>query len=174
MIKAIGDEQAFFDAWQMAIAKLQKSPDAKPDEERVDLGLDDHWLNAKRKGDVEAMRASLLKVRNSGIQVRSVAASYQPDGISPLSEFSGPPSNLPFYRSLDSDGEEGGGENRAAVNAIRRDKLLRPELPAENMAYLGRSLFTDYLVPVELGGTLLLIATAGAIVIAGRRRGASR
>ncbi|MFL5242409.1 MAG: NADH-quinone oxidoreductase subunit J [Gemmataceae bacterium] len=174
MIKAVGDEQNFFGAWQTAIAKLQKSPDAKLDQDLVDLGLDDHWLNAKRKRDVDAMRGSLLKVRNIGIQVRSVAGSYQPDGTSPLSEFSGPPSNLPFYQSLDSDGEEGGGENRATVSAIRRDKLLRPELPAENMAYLGRSLFTDYLVPVELGGTLLLIATAGAIVIAGRRQGASR
>jgi NADH:ubiquinone oxidoreductase subunit 6 (subunit J) len=39
---------------------------------------------------------------------------------------------------------------------------------------LGRSLFTDYLLPVELGGTLLLVATAGAIVIAGRRQERSR
>ena len=45
----------------------------------------------------------------------------------------------------------------------------RPEMPAENVAYLGRSLFTDYLLPVELGGTLLLIATIGAIAITGRR-----
>lgn len=44
-----------------------------------------------------------------------------------------------------------------------------PELPAENVAGLGRSLFTRYLVPVELAGVLLLVATIGAIVIAGRR-----
>jgi NADH-quinone oxidoreductase subunit J len=37
------------------------------------------------------------------------------------------------------------------------------------VAGLGRSLFTDYLLAVELGGTLLLIATIGAIAIAGRR-----
>jgi hypothetical protein len=42
-------------------------------------------------------------------------------------------------------------------------------LPAENVAYLGRTLFTDYLLAVELGGTLLLVATIGAIAIAGRR-----
>ncbi len=42
-------------------------------------------------------------------------------------------------------------------------------LPAENVAALGRTLFTEYLIPVELGGTLLLVATVGAIVIAGRR-----
>src|SRR5262249_27153944 len=39
----------------------------------------------------------------------------------------------------------------------------------ENVAPLGRTLFTDYLLPVELGGTLLLVATIGAIAICGRR-----
>jgi NADH:ubiquinone oxidoreductase subunit 6 (subunit J) len=42
-------------------------------------------------------------------------------------------------------------------------------MPAENVASLGRSLFTDYLLPVELAGTLLLVATIGAIAIAARR-----
>jgi NADH-quinone oxidoreductase subunit J len=35
---------------------------------------------------------------------------------------------------------------------------------------LGRSLFGDYLFAVELAGTLLLVATIGAIAIAPRRR----
>jgi NADH:ubiquinone oxidoreductase subunit 6 (subunit J) len=43
----------------------------------------------------------------------------------------------------------------------------------ENVAPLGRALFTDFLIPVELAGTLLLVATIGAIAIAGRRREAS-
>jgi NADH-quinone oxidoreductase subunit J len=43
-------------------------------------------------------------------------------------------------------------------------------LPADNVAGLGGLLFTDYLLPVELGGTLLLVATIGAIAIATRRR----
>lgn len=43
-----------------------------------------------------------------------------------------------------------------------------PHLPAENSAYLGRSLFTDYLLPVELGGFLLLVAVVGAIAISQR------
>jgi NADH-quinone oxidoreductase subunit J len=34
---------------------------------------------------------------------------------------------------------------------------------------VGRVLFTDYLLAIELGGTLLLVATIGAIAIAGRR-----
>jgi NADH-quinone oxidoreductase subunit J len=47
--------------------------------------------------------------------------------------------------------------------------------PAKNefdtMLGLGRSLFGDYLIAVELAGTLLLVATIGAIAIAPRRRG---
>jgi NADH-quinone oxidoreductase subunit J len=41
-------------------------------------------------------------------------------------------------------------------------------LPAENVAALGRMLFTDYLLAVEAGGTVLLVATIGAIAIAAR------
>lgn len=42
-------------------------------------------------------------------------------------------------------------------------------LPARNVAAIGNTLFTDYLIPVELAGVLLLVATIGAIAIAGRR-----
>ena len=61
---------------------------------------------------------------------------------------------------------------RGRAVAVRRHAapISRPQpLPAENVAGLGRTLFTDYLLAVELGGTLLLVATIGAIVIAGRR-----
>jgi NADH-quinone oxidoreductase subunit J len=50
----------------------------------------------------------------------------------------------------------------------RYDEQGRPHLPADNAAFLGRSLFTDFLLPVELGGILLLVATIGAIAIAHR------
>jgi len=46
-----------------------------------------------------------------------------------------------------------------------KDKQMDSEL----MKGLGRSLFGDYLFAVELAGTLLLIATIGAIAIAPRR-----
>jgi NADH-quinone oxidoreductase subunit J len=42
-------------------------------------------------------------------------------------------------------------------------------LPAGNVAALGKTLFTDYLVAVELAAALLLVATIGAIAIAGRK-----
>jgi NADH-quinone oxidoreductase subunit J len=57
---------------------------------------------------------------------------------------------------------------------VRRDeKTGVPALPAENSAYLGRSLFTEYLLPVELAGFLLLVATVGAVAI-GQRRARAR
>ncbi|MFO0877245.1 MAG: NADH-quinone oxidoreductase subunit J [Gemmataceae bacterium] len=69
----------------------------------------------------------------------------------PMSAMSGAPPTLP-------------------PSEIRRDaKTGVPHLPAENSAFLGRSLFTDFLLPIELGGTLLLVATVGAIAIAQRR-----
>jgi hypothetical protein len=41
-------------------------------------------------------------------------------------------------------------------------------LPAANVPALGRALFSDYLLAVELGGRLLLVATIGAIAITHR------
>lgn len=43
-------------------------------------------------------------------------------------------------------------------------------LPAGNVAALGRTLFSDYLLAIELAGTLLLVATVGAIAIGHRPR----
>lgn len=54
------------------------------------------------------------------------------------------------------------------MDELRRNAEGVPELPADNAAYLGRSLFTDYLLAVELGGLLLLIAVVGAVAIAHR------
>jgi NADH-quinone oxidoreductase subunit J len=53
---------------------------------------------------------------------------------------------------------------------VRRDAQGRPRMPADNSAFLGKSLFTDYIVPVEIGGLLLLIAVVGAIAIAHRHQ----
>jgi NADH-quinone oxidoreductase subunit J len=44
------------------------------------------------------------------------------------------------------------------------------KLPANNVSAIGRVLFTDHLLAVELAGTLLLVATVGAIAIAHDRR----
>jgi NADH:ubiquinone oxidoreductase subunit 6 (subunit J) len=115
---------------------------------------------AAKKRDPGAQHDALVEVRAAGLQVRhSLGALQVPREVSvrgqvePLrmSGYSGPAANVP-------PGE------------LRRDADAgHPQLPAENVGYLGRSLFTDYLLAVELGGTLLLVATVGAIVIASRR-----
>ena len=51
----------------------------------------------------------------------------------------------------------------------RKDGVRPGPLPAQNVAAIGKTLFTDYLIPVELAAMLLLVATIGAIVIAGRK-----
>src|SRR5262249_18874669 len=59
-----------------------------------------------------------------------------------------------------------------AIPDQTRRYLANPNPPpaGENVAGLGRSLFTEYLYAVELAGTLLLIATIGAIAIVSRRK----
>ena len=81
--------------------------------------------------------------------------------------------------------QEWGGVDRKSADAARPGQFLVPpegvqanvlsQPPASNpreigsLRVLGRSLFTDYLFAVELAGTVLLVATIGAIAIAPRR-----
>jgi NADH:ubiquinone oxidoreductase subunit 6 (subunit J) len=100
-------------------------------------------------GDLRSMRNLLQRVRDQAENLPSSVGMLKPE-TKALSEFSGPAPSLPD-------------------SAFRKDRTGRAPLPAENTTYLGRSLFTDYLLAVELGGTLLLVATIGAIAIASRR-----
>ena len=99
---------------------------------------------------MKKMLAALEKVGTAG--QAALHGRLRPDKNAALSSYSGPPPNLP----PDQTRTEPGG---------------RPALPADNPGYLGRSLFTDYLLPVELGGFLLLAAAVGAIAIAHRQGG---
>jgi NADH:ubiquinone oxidoreductase subunit 6 (subunit J) len=103
-----------------------------------------------------ALKEKLKGVEAIGLKARNRLGTLQlPEGAL-MSGLSGPAANTPPAQ-------------------IRRDaRTGQPMLPADNSAYLGRSLFTDYLLPVELGGTLLLVATIGAIAIAQRRVAAGR
>jgi NADH:ubiquinone oxidoreductase subunit 6 (subunit J) len=91
-----------------------------------------------------APSADLARKRLDGLSIalkdaRAQIGRLQPAGTLKLSPFAGAPANQ------------------------------RPRgLPAENVAGLGRTLFSDYLIAVEIAGTLLLVATVGAIAIAHR------
>jgi hypothetical protein len=100
------------------------------------------------KDQLHELRDLLAEVGAEGRKLPRMVGVLQPPHDAPLSELSGPASNRP-PAELHGTGPA--------------------PLPAENTAYLGRSLFTDYLLAVELAGTLLLVATVGAIAIAYRR-----
>jgi NADH:ubiquinone oxidoreductase subunit 6 (subunit J) len=99
---------------------------------------------------VETMRRHLADLRAIGLQARNRLGSVSPPAGAALSNLSGTPPTVPYRE-------------------VRRNALGQPQLPGDNSAYLGRSLFTDFLLPVELGGMLLLVAAVGAIAIAHRR-----
>ena len=64
---------------------------------------------------------------------------------------------------------------KAELHKLRDEVLLLAgsgDLPARNVSNLGYLLYTDHLLAVELAGTLLLVATIGAIAIA-QRKGAA-
>jgi NADH:ubiquinone oxidoreductase subunit 6 (subunit J) len=110
------------------------------------------WSNIDRKGAnaVKESRDLLEELADLGESARHRLGWLPLAADKPLSNLSGPPPTL-------------------VAEHIRRDRAGLPRMPADNAAYLGRSLFSDYLLPVELGGTLLLVATVGAIAIALRR-----
>jgi NADH:ubiquinone oxidoreductase subunit 6 (subunit J) len=96
-----------------------------------------------------AMAAHLDEIYRDGQLIHAqltTAGVLTPDPKLPLSRFSG-----------------------GSPQGQPRDAHSRPQLPAENVAGLGRALFTDYLLAVELAGFLLTVATIGAIAIAARR-----
>jgi hypothetical protein len=102
------------------------------------------------------MVKALENLQEVGGQFRDTYGNLQPHGNGPekFSPFSGPRANQAFHTLERREGQV--------------------TMQAENVAALGKSLFTDYLVPVELAGMLLLVATIGAIAISSRRTGGLR
>jgi NADH:ubiquinone oxidoreductase subunit 6 (subunit J) len=110
-----------------------------------DRTLDWPKANDKAAERLDGVIAELQRARQTHGMLQASGAKSRV----PLSDQSGPAANEPPDRlRYGSDG--------------------RPLVPHDNAAYLGRSLFTDYLLPVELGGVLLLVAAIGAIAIAHR------
>lgn len=105
--------------------------------------------DTRGKQPLPVLKANLARAHEAGVKIRSLQGNLVPSAALPLSDNSGTP-----------------------ANAIAKAEKA-PGLPAANVAGLGRSLFTDYLLPVELAGVLLLVATIGAIVIAHRHKEAS-
>jgi NADH:ubiquinone oxidoreductase subunit 6 (subunit J) len=107
-------------------------------------------INPQSPGADAKSKAKLQELLAIGDDAKHRLGRLPLGGNAPLSNLSGAP---PTVRA----------------EHIRRDAAGLPRMPAENAAYLGRALFTDFLLPVELGGSLLLVAAVGAIAIAFRR-----
>ncbi len=70
-----------------------------------------------------------------------------------------------------SDGSAGFADVQLSPHGVATPLDNGPKrLPAANVSAIGRTLFSDHLLAIELAGTLLLVATVGAIAIAGGRR----
>jgi hypothetical protein len=108
----------------------------------------------KNRVDLGELADALATLEKVGTETRNnpLLGSLRPIGAVRMSEMSGPRSSL-------------------AETELRRDEQGRPHLPAENTAYLGRSIFSDYLLSIELAGILLLVAAVGAIAITHHRGG---
>jgi len=143
------DEDAYFKALLSALGNLRGGKEVQDLHLHVDLNLREKWHEAKTAQLVPAMQKVLEEIVAVGQKARTQAGRLTPTEGRQLSTFSGPPPN----------------------KVITLEKHGNAPLPADNTAFLGRALFSDYLLAVELGGTLLLVATIGAIAIASRREG---
>jgi len=116
--------------------------------DRALRSFDDRWFDVKMQKDgphaVAFLKEEASLLRQQLAQAGRTLGDLNPDDSRPMSSLSGPQPSL----------------------AIPHDAQGNAPLPPNNTAELGRSLFTDYLLAVELGGTLLLVATIGAIAIA--------
>ncbi len=102
--------------------------------------LQQSMTRVKADPSSDALAKELAILREAMASAQRWIGDFPPPQHLTLSEFGGPPAN------------------------VARDRRL----PAGNVAALGRVLFSDYLLAVELAGTLLLVATIGTIAIAQR------
>jgi len=107
---------------------------------RLEALIADYAPRLEKATSVESARQELALLRSDAVAaIRNVGDLAIPEYM-PLSAMSGTPPNRPVTLPM----------------------------PAGNVAALGRSLFSEYLLAVELAGTLLLVATIGAIAITHR------
>ncbi|HEY7328881.1 MAG TPA: NADH-quinone oxidoreductase subunit J [Gemmataceae bacterium] len=152
MVQEVGEPGKDDDLFRQFKRVYSRKPQWKDLEERVEhVGFDWSDIDSKDAKAVEKSKEQLKALGTLAASARQRLNWMPLLARAPLSNMSGPPPTVEF-------------EN------VRRDETQQlPRMPADNAAYLGRSLFGDFLLPVELGGMLLLVATVGAIAIAFRR-----
>lgn len=111
---------------------------------RLEILEDEATVRINRAETPDAKSEELIKFRKALAFAKNHVGDAVPPDYLTLSAWSGQPAN----------------------------KSVEGRLPAGNVAAIGRSLYSDYVLGVELAGTLLLVATIGAIAIT--RRSATR
>lgn len=150
--KESDDKKNFIDDFQDGLMRMKIPPrdlEAVTDKLR---NIQLQWDEWKKNNDVKAARQALSELEaETRLLLREKSGSLEPGEQRPLSTFSVYAADQPFTRQP-------------------RDEQLRVKMKAENTAHLGLTLFSDYLLAVELAGVLLLVAAVGAIAISSRRR----
>jgi NADH:ubiquinone oxidoreductase subunit 6 (subunit J) len=144
MQAVLGEKRNFFERFQRLAESEPVSSESSRQLRAALNEVESEWKD--RGGDAEKLKQALAKLYHAGFRVRNHQGTVLPPAQLPLSPYSRQMTGTPNPQSKDTE-----------------------SLPSENVVSVGRSLFTDYLLPVELGGTLLLVATIGAIAIAARR-----
>lgn len=150
IVNALGQseqEDELFERFKQLYSRRREWEDLSPKVQNIA----ESWTSAvQMNAGTEQLKARLHDLIALGLNARQRLGWLPAAADAPFSDLSGPPPTL-------------------RTENIRRDQSGLPRMPADNAAYLGRSLFGDFLLPVELGGALLLVATVGAIAIAYRR-----
>jgi NADH-quinone oxidoreductase subunit J len=152
-LAALGDRAVLISGLQ---DQAEKSLPPRTGDDTLTAALDDlaRIENYSRRDssdkDLDRLKRTISNFLHAAAKARETVGQKPPPEKLTLSPFSGPPVN-----------------NRGAI--ARDPATGRPLLPAATVAALGRSLFSDYLLAVELAGTALLVATVGAIAVANRR-----
>jgi NADH:ubiquinone oxidoreductase subunit 6 (subunit J) len=157
-----GDNRAFFDEFRTQVGatwEYRKATKARRELSSAVQMAGLRWSSLLPSEDdparepspaqVKEFKDELANVSTCAAQLRQSQGSLSPRGDLPLSTATG---SAPHE-----------------IIPLTEDGKPRERLPASNVAGLGKALFTDYLLAVDLAGTLLLVATIGAIAIAGRR-----
>ena len=154
-----------------AVAKLTKLSEAKTKEDIIRVLGDPA---AKKEGErtlplVEELEKQFVTVSDDH-NVRNDIAALTPDWLHLRVDRIKEHSKAVLKELQPQRNRQGSLALHKVPGKAKTPGHFRPgQLPASNVAAIGKSLFTDYLIPVELAATLLLVATIGAIAIAVRR-----
>ena len=176
LLPAAGIRTADRNTLVAAAADLAKAvePDAKPDDVLLHAKLARAKLltvvgSAGEPMELNSGRTIQDRLRNSESDVRIAGIVAQADKVRILKKTA-----LDKLETALLERDPKLDDAREQLKTLRSEALIlagRGELPAKNVKAIGYALYSDHLIAVELAGTLLLVATIGAVAIAQKKGG---